>query len=814
VRWAVAAVRDGPSVRSPRLWTRHLGAGAWFLVIALLVLAAALAHGTQFGSFDLLHQFGLLRQPGLVPHNAQAGDQSDSLAPWATLSWIEVHRRQLPLWNPYSALGMPLAFNWQSASFSLPSLVGYLAPLNWAFTVQVVVTLVISGSGVYALGRAFGWGTVACVFAGTVFELSGPMVGWLGTQQASVMSWAGWLFAAAVLILKGGTSARRVTGLALVVAAMVYAGHPEGLTLFAAALVLFVVVYLARSYVTSPARTVPWNPLAGVVVGSVAGVALGSPLLLPGLQVISRSVHNSAGVNPAELVKGNPPLPAGTLVHLLFQGYDGLPVAGSHWFGYAGGYSETAAYLGVIPLVLAVLALATRGRRPEVMALAGVAAVMALMAFLPPLVDALGSLPLVGNLVWQKALLPAVFTLTVLAGVGMDALVREPRRAAVRRWLGGALVGVVVLVAGLWLFGRGTLPAAEASIRRSSFLWAAVEVAIGVAVVGALFWAARATRPPDRKRRASVSALGRWAGIALLVCETAFLVTAGAPLWTASSTPYGSTPSTVALRQAVGSSVVGFGAPLCFFPPGLGITPNAQVAYGIRELGAYDPLLPNVYYTAWKALTGEAAGSRSLATYCPAIRTAGQARLYGVSFVLEPAGSPGPQGTQRNATIGGEGLYKVPGAAAATLTPRPASGASPDASAPSTTVAVDHPDPAAWTMVTTSPHPGVLRLRLTDLPGWHATVDGRPVPVIGYAGVMLQVDVPAGRHRVELHYWPAAFTQGLVLAGLAVVGLLTACTLEVTRRRRRSRTEPSEPARSERGRSGRPDPTPATAGDP
>ena len=155
----------------------------------------ALAHGASFGSYDNLSQFGVLRQPGVVVHNFQAGDQSDQIIPWATLAWTQVHHGQLPLWNPYEALGMPLAFNWQTAALSVPSLIGYLFPLHLAFTVQVVLTLVIAGTGVYALCRVLRLGTLACVFAGTVFELSGPMLGWLGWPHAAVLSWSGWLFA-------------------------------------------------------------------------------------------------------------------------------------------------------------------------------------------------------------------------------------------------------------------------------------------------------------------------------------------------------------------------------------------------------------------------------------------------------------------------------------------------------------------------------------------------------------------------------------------------------------------------------------------
>ena len=70
----------------------------------------------------------------------------------------------LPLWNPDSVLGTPLAFNWQSGVFSLPALLGYLFPLHLAYTVQVMATLVIAGTGVYVLGRLLGMGVLGCAW--------------------------------------------------------------------------------------------------------------------------------------------------------------------------------------------------------------------------------------------------------------------------------------------------------------------------------------------------------------------------------------------------------------------------------------------------------------------------------------------------------------------------------------------------------------------------------------------------------------------------------------------------------------------------
>ena len=108
----------------------------------------------------------------------------------------------------------------------------------------------------------------------------------------------------------------------------------------------------------------------------------------------------------------------------------------------------------------------------------------------------------------------------------------------------------------------------------------------------------------------------------------------------------------------------------------------------------------------------------------------------------------------------------------------------PSENARGTPVKVIHSDPASWKLVSDADSRQVLRLRLTAVPGWHASIDGRPVPLQRFAGVMLQVEVPAGRHTVELYYWPATFTAGLVFAGCAIVGLLAAAAIGWDRRRR------------------------------
>lgn len=755
----------GRSASPRRSWGPDILGIAWVLAAAGAVLAPALAHGAFLGPYDVLSRYGLSSQPGVVVHYTGPSDQIQQMIPWTTLAWTEVHGGHLPLWNPYSATGMPLAFNWLSAAFSVPAAVGYLFPLHLAYTAAIVTTLVIAGTGVYVLCRLIGLGTLGCVMAATVFELSGPLVGWLGWPLSGVMAWAGWLFAAAILVIRGRRRARAVALLAVILAFVLYAGQPETAVELGIALVVFVIVLLALR--------APWlggsgpvlRPAVGVVAGGLAGVALAAPLLLPGLQVTAASIRRAVGYYAA--------LPPHDLVHVVFQGFDGIPVAGSRWFGPSI-YPESAAYVGVIALVLAVTAVAVR-RRPEVLAFGAVVLTMAALVFLSPVVTILHSVTHERGVAWQRSLLPMAFALAVLAGVGLDTIVRAHDERAVRAWAGGGFVVAALVVGVLWAFGRGHLPAAEAGIRRDSFIWPATDIVVGVAVVAALVLADKRRRRNANRAGPSRLRVGHVAGAVMLACETVFLVIAGAPLLSSSPASLAPTPAEAVLQRAVGSALVGLGARACSQPPTLGILPNVNVAFDVHELAVYDPVIPAAFFRTWRATTGEPGGpALAPLVFCPAITSVTVARRYGVGYILEPTGRRGPPGTVLATQIGSEGLWRVPGAAQATLSPLSADGGFPADDAPGSAVAVTHPGPAKWDVVTNASSPRVLRLRLSDIPGWHASVDGRPLALDSFAGVMLEVRVPAGRHRIELHYWPDNFSTGLVVAAAVLVMLLVA----------------------------------------
>ena len=275
----------------------------------------------------------------------------------------------------------------------------------------------------------------------------------------------------------------------------------------------------------------------------------------------------------------------------------------------------------------------------------------------------------------------------------------------------------------------------------------------------------------------------------LLLLETAFLVASGAPLWSSSSHGVPTTPAVTMLLRTIGSSTVGFGTFTCYAGPAvtaLGVLPEANSLFGVHEFDFYDPVFPRAYLQSWSEVSSSRAGVRIYNSFCPVLTTAEQARRFGVSYVLEVAGHSGPTGAVFVRDIGDEVLYRIPGSSAATLTPLASGDRFPPDDAPGTALPVDHPSPSSWKIITVGDKAQVLRLRLTDDPGWHATIDGRPLALVPYASVMLQARIPPGTHTVELHYWPDLFTVGLVVAGVCAFLLLTASIVTFLHRRKSS----------------------------
>ena len=746
-----------------RRWRHALGF-VWCVGLALLLLGPALLHGSMIGSYDLLAKRGLTSQAGVsVIGNYSNSDPINQMIPWTSVAWTQVHHGFVPLWNPYNGLGLPLAFNWQSAVFSVPSLVGYLVPLRDAYTVGVFVTLVIAGTGAYALGRTLRLGMLGALTIATVFELCGPLVAWLGYPQAQTMAWGGWLFAAGVLVLRGRHRLPAIALFALVTACTIYSGHPETLIVMLLATILFLATILAVGGLNGRfgfAGGAILRPAADAVIALVAGAALSAPLLLPALQLTTSSVRSSTSTGAG--------VPTHGLFYLLFPGFDGVPVVGNYAFGGSFFYNETAAYVGVIALALTAVGIGAgiADRSREVVALVAVLVVGGIVAFVGPVANALAHVPALDQVNWLRALMPVCLVIAVLAGIGCDAVARVESRSPVRIWLLASFGAAAVLLGVIWLVARHSgLPSFGTSlaehVRTISFVWPAAATILGFVVAVVLMW-----RPGWRVP-----------GAAVLLCgEATLLLVAGAILISSSPNGFPPTRAVSALQRIVGTDRIATSDPTAIDCT-LGIEPDANIFYGISELETYDPILPKAYFSLWSQETNSSGGLAVEDEFCPNVTTLAQARSFGLSYLLVPQGDPAPSGSVKRATIqvanpdpgdvfvkppGALDVYEIPGSSVATFS---------TGDGETRPVPISSTNPAQMTLGTRSSQPGELRVRVTNVPGWRATIDGQSVPLIRSSIYGLELRVPAGTHRIELQYSPSLFTVGILIAVLTTLVL-------------------------------------------
>ena len=419
------------------------------VLVGIAVLTPALVHGASIGPYDILSQFGLTAHPSAVKDGLLV-DQIDQMIPWATLSWTQVHAGHLPLWNSYNVLGTPLAFNWQSASFSVPALISYLLPLSLVYTTQVLVTVIVAGSGAYLLCRILGLGAVASAFGGVVFELAGPMFHWLGWPIASVFSWTGWILAGFILIQQGRHRARYVVLTGGALAAAVYGGQPDALIVLFMGIAVFVVVSIATLKVRGHSTFCLVPPLIDTSLAVLLGFLLSAPLVLPGVQLLSGSVRS---LNGAVFQEQN-----AAPVSQAFYGFFLSLVAFPNFFDYN--------YVGVAAVVLAAGAALFYFRRDYVPALVGITLVGAMLAFVNPVDVALNALPGLHAVRFPRGLVLLGFGSAVLAAVGFQGLVRSARRSV--------LVGFGVLFAAsgvaltvVWLTGESMRSGSPSLMQRA-----------------------------------------------------------------------------------------------------------------------------------------------------------------------------------------------------------------------------------------------------------------------------------------------------------------------------------------------------------
>ncbi|HYE20369.1 MAG TPA: hypothetical protein VEA69_18120 [Tepidisphaeraceae bacterium] len=482
----------------PRLTT-----AAHILTLALLALLATL-HGwranTVFAPSDATQLAPPFKPPNqtYIARNEQLLDQTVQFVPWMAYAVDRLRHGQVPLWNPHAGLGQPFLANGQSALFYPTTLLHLSLPETWSWTLSAFLRLFTAGLGAYCLARLYGLHGWPRLLPAVAFMLCGFNVVWLNHPQMNVMPWLPWAVLLTELLLARVTLPRVIAAPAIF-AVQFLGGHPATSVHLLVTCGLVTIARLAwprpsgadilvgpDPTVGAPQRLIVTRrpPLKNWLLGAAAlaaslllGFALAAAQWLPLIEYAEHSgakTVRQAKLDAERLIATNPAYLIGPFFPYA-NGYapDGVTPFEMRNATKLPNTNELAGgFVGTVPLVLAILAIAALVRRrtgarrdPSALlwAVVGLAAVLVAIKF--PLVDHLvRKIPALN--VSQNARLFGVvaLALALLAGFGLATLIDRLRAGVDVAHLGkrllqcaaaAALLAMVAAIA-VWLL-KGTI---------------------------------------------------------------------------------------------------------------------------------------------------------------------------------------------------------------------------------------------------------------------------------------------------------------------------------------------------------------------
>jgi O-antigen/teichoic acid export membrane protein len=435
---------------------RFLDLGAW---LVLLILPLLLFWPVTVGSKTLIPADNLYQwQPyrafadaqgvSLPPHNELLSDLVLENLTWKQFIVQSIRAREVPLWNPYLFAGVPfLAAGQHSALYPLSGLF-YILPLTRAYGVFTVVQLWLAGMFMYVFGRVLRMGRFPALIAGITYQLSAFfLVSVVFTMIIAAAAWLPLLLAVVEVMVrkqeeKGAGPFVPIVYVVLGAVALglhVLAGHPEILVY-----TLMVTAFYALARLVMLWRRVgSWRPTLrlGAWLGVMAGLGLGlgSVQLIPLLELVTRSFREGS-VTYADVIGWA--YPTRQIATFLVPDFFGNPAQHGYWdlvsrqwvpveriFWGIKNYVEAGSYVGILPLVLAVVAVLGLRRpsptRRHVALFAGLALISLLLVFGTPLYAVLYyGLPGIRQLHSPfRWVFPYTLSVAVVAGFGARELV-------------------------------------------------------------------------------------------------------------------------------------------------------------------------------------------------------------------------------------------------------------------------------------------------------------------------------------------------------------------------------------------------------
>lgn len=373
--------------------------------------------------------------------NGAMPDIITQIYPWRHLAINIWKTGQVPLWNPYTFSGNPLLANYQSGVLSPFNLLFFIFPFIDAWSILVLLQPLLAGIFMNLFMRSLKISKAGGLIAALSFMFCGFITSWMGyaTLGYAILFLPLSFFCIEKYFETKGNIFLFLLSLTLPFS--FFSGHFQ-ISLYFLITLLSYIIY--KGIVSRNIRNTFY-----IILYTFFGLLLIMPQVLPSIELYLQSFRNSFFQTGG--------IPIGYLPSFLAPDFFGNPVTRNTWFG---NYAEWNAYIGVLPLMLAIYSF-LKIKKHQILFFLIFGLMSLVLAISNPISVLIQNLhiPILSTSAINRIIVLFSFAFAVLAGFGYDQLfsdIRNESKKKISIWL--SLFGFLFIVFWVAIFGKLFIP--------------------------------------------------------------------------------------------------------------------------------------------------------------------------------------------------------------------------------------------------------------------------------------------------------------------------------------------------------------------
>ncbi|MBU1129847.1 YfhO family protein, partial [Patescibacteria group bacterium] len=268
---------------------------------------------------------------GVAVKNPLMSDIVSIIYQWRMTAINAIKSGNFPFWNPYYFLGMPLFANFQNSLINLTNLPFFL-PIKTAtaWGLMIYFQLLFSLFSAFIYLKSIGLKNISAFLGSIIFAFSLFNITWLEygihTYVASFLP-----------LMLSTIEKKKFTLMSILIALQIYGGYPQ----YSIYSLIFITFYFLILHSNKN-----FKKILLFLIYIILGLSLAAPLLIPGLQLITRSIHS---IDITAQTSNQGFLPLKNLFTAISPNFWGNP-ATSDYQG-KGFYDNNAFYPGIFALL-------------------------------------------------------------------------------------------------------------------------------------------------------------------------------------------------------------------------------------------------------------------------------------------------------------------------------------------------------------------------------------------------------------------------------------------------------------------------------